>query len=180
MGKVGLFLGINVVLFNNKGVNRLMKHSIAIVVSLMTGIMSMPATATCADDGYTNRLNSGQTQTALRGKRILATGGGEQWNEDHCSNGDLYKVGVSDDPVDPYAFRGKWGVSGSAQAAVVTYNYTVGGSSTYSWSLWENELRGLCWEGSGGNVIATAPAPRSAGPCSSSSTSPASRGASKK
>ena len=159
-----------------------MKHLIAIVVPLLTGIVSMPATATCADDGYTNRLSQGAIRGALNNKRILATGGGEQWNEDHCSNRNLFKVGVSDDdPVDPRAYRGTWDISGTGSNAEVTYNYTVGGSSSYSWSLWENGSGGLCWEGSGGNVIATAPAPGSlSGTCNpQQQASPASRGASK-
>ena len=158
-----------------------MKHSIAIIVSILTGIMSMPATAACADNGYTNRLSQGAIRGALNNKRILATGGGEQWNEDHCSNSNLFKVGVSDDdPVDPRAYRGTWGISGSGSNALVTYNYTVGGSSSYSWSLWENGTGGLCWEGSGGNVIATAPAPGPLSGTCNPSASPASSQGGKK
>ena len=156
-----------------------MKYSAAVVMFLMTGIISMQATAACTDDGYTNRLTQGEMRSALNNKWILATGGGEEWNEDHCSNGNLFKVGVSpDDPVDPRAYRGTWGVSGTGSNALVNYNYTVGGSSSFSWSLWENGSGGLCWEGSGGNVIATAPAPGPLSGTCSAPASPASRAAS--
>ena len=93
--------------------------------------------------------------------------GGEEWNEDHCAGGALYKVGDGS-VVDPRAFRGTWAV-GSGNPALVTYIYTVGGSSTYEWTLWRNDVGGLCWEGAGSTIIATAPAPvpGSAGtPCS--------------
>ena len=100
-----------------------MKHSAALVIFLATGILSMPATAACTDDGFTNRLNQAQIRTALNNKRILATGGGEEWNEDHCSNGNLFKVGVSpDDPVDPRAYRGTW----STFRCPCTYNNRPG------------------------------------------------------
>ena len=156
-----------------------MKNSMVVVLFLMAGSMSMPTKAACTDDGYSSRLNQGQIRTALNNKRILAMGGGEEWNEDHCSNGNLFKVGVSDDdPVDPRAYRGTWGTSGSGQNAEVTYNYTVGGSSSYSWSLWEDGTGGLCWEGAGGNVVATAPAPGPLSGSCSPSASPASTRAS--
>lgn len=134
------------------------------------GLGCGPVAAACSDSGYTTQLRStgGNTiQDALNDKRILTTGG--EWNEDHCSNGALYKVGIPDDPVDPRAYRGMWSVSGNGADSVVNYNYTVGGNSSFSWSLWKNDEGGLCWEalGSGGAIIATtatAPGPLS-GPC---------------
>jgi hypothetical protein len=132
----------------------------ATVVILLMGFGGGPAAATCSDNGYTTRLMTTGGNTiadVLNGKRILAMGGGEEWNEDHCANGNLFKVGVSaDDPVDPRAYRGIWGVSGTGAAnSMVTYNYMVGGSSSFSWQLWQNDAGGLCWGNPGGDVIAT-------------------------
>jgi hypothetical protein len=140
-----------------------MKYPMAVVVILLMGVGGGPAAAACSDSRYSTQLTSAGANTiqdALNDKRILATGGGEEWNEDHCSNGALYKVGVSaDDPVDPRAYRGMWGTSGMDANSMVTYNYTVGGSSSFSWTLWQNTTTGgLCWEDSG-NIIATASEP---------------------
>ena len=101
----------------------------------------------------------------MSGTRVEAVApDGEEWNEDHCSSGDLYKLGDGT-TVDPYAYRGTWVPSGFK----VTYNYTVGGNSTYTWTLWEDTTTNrICWEDeSGSPIIATAPAPGGAGSCSS-------------
>jgi hypothetical protein len=45
----------------------------------------------------------------------------------------------------------------------VTYNYTVGGSLSFTWLLWEGDA-GLCWEDGSGAIVATAPPPGPA-PC---------------
>ena len=117
----------------------------------------------CAAIGYGSAVtNQGQINTRLGGKRILAVGPGGDWKEDHCSNGNLFKVGVSPtDPVDPRAYRGTWQIAGTGNARLVQYNYTVGGPGlTYTWALWENASGDLCWENpTGGALIATAPAP---------------------
>jgi hypothetical protein len=145
-----------------------MRHSIALAIIFLMIIGGGPARAACSDSGYSTQLMStgGNTiQSALNGKRILATGGGEEWREDHCASGALYKVEASaNDPVDPYAYRGQWSVSGQGSNSKVNYNYSVGGSSNFSWALWQNASGGLCWENSG-NIIATAPAPGPSGTC---------------
>ena len=153
-----------------------MKYSMAVVVILLIGVGAGPAAASCFNDGYENQLfsNGNRLQDALNNKRILATGGGEAWNEDHCSNGNLFKVGVADDPVDPRAFRGTWFAEGSGANSLVTYNYTVGGTSSFSWELWQNGAGGLCWENPSTNdTIATAPAPGGlTGTCDTTPTPP--------
>lgn len=139
-----------------------MKHLRLIGMFLLMGIASNAVAVTCSDQGYT-ALNNAQANAALSGKRVLAVAPDEQWNEDHCADGALFKVGDGS-PVDPRAFRGTWTVQPGPPPVSVTYDYTVGGSSNYTWELWGNN-GSLCWEG-GGAIIATAPAPGSAGtPC---------------
>jgi hypothetical protein len=54
---------------------------------------------------------------------------------------------------------------GQAQGTV-QYNYTVGGSSSFSWTLYTNESGGICWENPvDGEIVATAPPPTPADPC---------------
>ena len=141
---------------------RLMKHSMAVGVILLMGFGSDATAGPCSDGGYGTQLKAtgGNSITdALSNKRIIATGG-EEWKEDHCANGNLFKVGVSvDDPVDPRAYRGTWGVTGGGAGSQVTYSYTVGGTSNYAWKLWKNNDSGnLCWEDNS-QIIATAPNP---------------------
>ena len=140
---------------------------------LLIGVASDAAAVSCEDDGFGDGpLNAGQTRGELNDKRVLATApGGEEWNEDHCSNGNLFKVGDGT-PVDPRAFRGTWDVVGGAPAnRRVVYNYTVTGSSTFEWTLWRDSPGGsLCWgdPNNGNEVVATAPAPGSlTGTCDS-------------
>ena len=147
-----------------------MKKLSVIGFFLLIGIASNTWAVSCSDDGY-SKLNKPNAVSALSNKRIWAVApgvGGEEWNEDHCagSGGALYKVGDGS-VVDPRTFRGTWAV-GNGNPAPVTYSYTVGGSSTYTWKLWGKTDGRLCWEDAG-TIIATAPAPApvSAGtPCS--------------
>ena len=66
--------------------------------------------------------------TALVGKSVDASGGGENWKESHCSGGQLWKVGAGT-AVDPAVKIGTW----STSAHNVTYDYGTGG--TYTWTL---------------------------------------------
>jgi len=138
-----------------------MKHTVVVGAFLLMAVGGN-ATAACEDSGYTKQVKAtgaNSIENTLSGKRILATGDDGEWNEDHCANGALYKVGVSpDDPVDPRAYRGTWEVSDSGEDSEVTYHYTVGGNSSFSWKLWQDKSGNLCWE-DGGSIIATAPAP---------------------
>ena len=101
--------------------------------------------------------------TELGGKNIIASGGGEEWNEDHCANGTLYKVGTEDGPpkhperdsVDPRAPIGSWSTAGDN----ITYNYGTGGS--YTFELWRDTCTGGTCTGTyyycdtGGSIVAT-------------------------
>lgn len=85
-------------------------------------------------------LNKAQILTLLQGKRVYAVSpGGEDWKEDHCASGELYKVGdPSNSAVDPRALRGSWSVSedvlslpgGSLTLGKISYTYTNASSST--------------------------------------------------
>lgn len=111
-------------------------------------------TKKCVDlDTSYVRLGVPEIIDAISGKRIEATTPvgvtpPEEWNEDHCAlpdGGALYKVGVSvNDPVDPRAYRGVWGVA-SLGGASVQYNYRPSGT-IYNWSLWKNGSDDLCWQ----------------------------------
>jgi hypothetical protein len=121
--------------------------------------------ADCENEGYVTQLKNDNPPKsmadALDDKRILAKtlDDSEEWNEDHCSNGALYKVGVSPtDPVDPRAYRGQWSAEGQGAKSVVVYDYG-GPGVTYRWTLWEDASGGLCWEDENNNVVAIAPLP---------------------
>lgn len=136
-----------------------MKHlifsSVALVFVSGPGIV----VASCSDEGFGNRLNQNQIENRLSDKRVLAISpSGEEWHQDHCDNGNLFKVGTTASPpkypgrpsVDPRAYRGTWETSGSGANALVRYNYTVGGNLSFDWSLWSdtagNTLGRLCWQ----------------------------------
>lgn len=138
-----------------------MKHGYtALTATLLIAGMAGTAHSDCSGAGYT--IPASNPGTVLSGKRIVTDDG--QSKEDHCSNGNLFKVGNPAKPViDPRAFRGTWSPSAapSGSAGQVTYSYTVGGSNTYTFSLYQNVSGALCWQDSGGNVVATASSPTS-------------------
>lgn len=132
--------------------------------SLVIFVVSAPTFAvTCSDLGYGTRLKDTNADpnyrwTYLSNKRILATefGGTEEWNEDHCAGGALYKLADPLNPVtDPRALRGSWAPNGSINQNI-TYNY--GGANIFTWSVWRNGAGDLCWK-SATDAIATSPAP---------------------
>ena len=137
-----------------------MKHLSITGMLLLMGIAGNAIAGGCSDAGYKSPLNG----NSLSDKRVEAVApGGEEWNEDHCSSGELYKLGDGT-PVDPYALRGNW----TSSLKTVTYNYTGDSGSPYLWTLWQNNAsaKSICWEDSSGGIIATAPEPGSAGDCS--------------
>lgn len=141
-----------------------MKKRILILGAAVAVLFSGAVAANCSSSGYATQLTGTSVSSALTNKRIDANApgaGGENWNEDHCASGQLYKVGLGvGDPVDPYALRGSWSVSGN------NVSYTYGTLAPYVWTLWTNGSGGLCWENAG-SVVATMPsAPGTAGPCS--------------
>ena len=133
---------------------------------------SLAPTLGCALAGFstqlTNQVPLPNISDTLAGMRIEATAPpgpptGEEWNEDHCAGGDLYKVGnttgtPSEQAVDPRVIRGTWTTFGTDENSVVRYNYT-GIGTPYDWTLWTDGSGGLCWEDSSNNVVATDPAP---------------------
>jgi hypothetical protein len=125
------------------------------------------AQTACSDLGYETRIGrvddpNDEIINELSGKRIeaVAPDDGEEWNEDHCASGALYKVGAGT-REDPRGFRGTWGPN--SRNNVVTYDYEGSGSLSYIWSLWKDAdgTQGLCWgnPSAGHAAIAEADAP---------------------
>lgn len=114
-----------------------MKTVLAIAGVVLAVGAAGDALAGCGGVAGDNRIsNQGGIQGALGGKRINAVSpGGEDWKEDHCAGGDLYKVGAGT-TVDPRVKRGVWSIVGTGNDRSVQYAYT--GGSTYVWTLWQN------------------------------------------
>jgi len=141
--------------------------------------------STCTNAGYTFQLDATDIGTALTDTRVMAVdpSSSEEWNEDHCGgpvSGNLYKIGDGS-AVDPRALRGTWTAGGNRGLSLVTYNYNVGGSSFWSWTLWSDTADpttgGLCWETTSPNsdtattavaIDASPMRPVPASPCASS------------
>lgn len=105
----------------------------------------------------------------LNGKRIYAGNappGGtitEDWKEDHCSGGDLFKQGLGvGHPVDPYKKIGTWTDNGDG---TITYDYGSP-ATTFTWKLYVRKGGGLCWEDTSTTaIIATGAAIGPVGSC---------------
>jgi len=132
-----------------------MNRALCIVAAVTAAVFAQGASADgCTTLGYSGGpLASAGIVAALSGKRVQASGGTEDWNEDHCVGGDLYRVGDGT-AVDPRVKEGTW----TSASNTATYNYT--GGSSYGWSLYQDvtnfPLAPLCWEQtSGGGAIVT-------------------------
>lgn len=132
-----------------------MNRSLALVGLLLAFGVASEVMAGCGTVAGDNRLsNLGGIQGALSGKRINAVSpgpGGEDWKEDHCPGGDLYKVGDGS-AVDPRVKRGTWSIFGTGNDRSVRYVYTGDANSPYTWTLWQNA--GVLYFCSGGSEIA--------------------------
>lgn len=128
-----------------------MKYLIATTMTLLLFISSQ-VMADCQGQGYNTPVSADK----LSGKRIIAEAPGEEWKEDHCTNGELYKVGAGTS-VDPRKKIGTWSIDIANSPAQATYTYD--GGSSYSFSLYTNGSEGLCWEDGGGQVAAETVAP---------------------
>lgn len=144
-----------------------MRKQLILAPVLFVVSASTAAQQACSDLGYTDRVGfagdtTGEIVNELSDKRIeaVAVDDGEEWNEDHCASGALYKVGAGT-VEDPRAYRGSWATNGANN--LVTYDYTVQGTFSYAWSLWKNGADDLCWGDVAGTpthqAIATSPAP---------------------
>lgn len=111
-----------------------MKNLLVVVSVMLTMGLAGEAYAICGSPGD-QRLNQTQAATALNGKRVNAVSpSGEDWKEDHCTSGALYKVGAGT-AVDPRKQVGTWAIVGTGSNTTVQYSYT--GLSPYTWSLWQ-------------------------------------------
>ncbi len=86
-------------------------------------------TAWSAVDCIAQGTDVSSTTSSLQGKRVVASQGADQWNEEHCSsNGDLIEIARgTGDPIDPTRQVGTW--SGEDAGATVTYTYTENASA---------------------------------------------------
>jgi hypothetical protein len=108
-----------------------MKQHAVLVGAFLLCAHSASAIAQCSNAGGYQKLNGSQITTALSGMRLVAVGPSDDWKEDHCPTGTLYKVGDGT-PVDPRALRGSWQVVGDQ----IRYSYTGDSGSPYTWDVW--------------------------------------------
>jgi putative hemolysin len=102
-----------------------MKRLIITSIVLFAGI-SGGAMAAC---DVKSRVTGSALITLISNQTVCATRGGDKWQEQHRSGGQLwdYKKGPSDQ-VDPSEQVGTWSIASNN----VTYTYTGGSSFTYS------------------------------------------------
>jgi hypothetical protein len=136
-------------------------------VLLMASLLpALPAWgATCVSNGYSSQYSESQIDGALTGNSVDADNptSGENWKEDHCTGGDLFKVGAGT-PGDPYRKVGEYQIS-SDGSDTISYTYT--GLSPYTFTVWSNGT-GLWWELGGDAKAIDADAvgsPAAAGTC---------------
>lgn len=106
------------------------KRLAALAVLAGMSVQAFAQSVSCPGGG--SPLIAADITTLLSGKTVCATSGGDRWQEYHQAGGALidYKKGPSD-PVDPTKTVGGWSANGSA----ITYNYTDGGISSYSFAV---------------------------------------------
>lgn len=96
------------------------------------------AVAACAAPGASQVKNI-DLDTLLSGNTVCATRGGESWQEEHHSSGQLWDYKLGDGhPVDPRKQLGSWTITGNGSGAntAVQYSYSDGG--TYTYEVWLN------------------------------------------
>jgi hypothetical protein len=104
--------------------------TVNLIPGILLAALAVDAMAACPG----TRLNKQQIESQLNNTSITAVApNNEDWKEDHCSGGDLYKVGTTESPpkypggpsVDPRALRGTWAAEnlGSNRGAAITYSY---------------------------------------------------------
>jgi hypothetical protein len=95
--------------------------------------------------------------TLLTGNTVCVSGSAGNWEaqEFHKSGGSLsdWKHGASS-VTDPTAVIGNWSIAGAGTNTTVSYNYTVGGNSSYLYTVFDNGNSNYSFC-RGGNVIVT-------------------------
>lgn len=130
----------------------------AFFCSILLAGFAVEAAANCENN---TRLNANKIERELSGWSITAVGDGNEWKEDHCANGSLYKVGNPDKPkVDPRAKKGTWSIDEieGRGNAVVTYLYKSGDNTSgpYSFQIHQAKNGGpLYFCDESGRVVAT-------------------------
>jgi len=109
-----------------------MKRLIITSIVLLAGISAEAMAVDCVN----NQLKNSLVTTAVSGKTVCATNGGDKWQEFHQGGGALidYKKGPND-LVDKTKTVGSWNTSGSDTNTTVDYTY---GAQTYSYKVFLN------------------------------------------
>jgi len=130
----------------------MLRKAIWPVYALSILLASEMTIAGCEDVADYNFEPADGTRGVLVDMRVNADSPttGENWHEDHCSGGDLFKVGDGSS-VDPYRRVGSW--IGSRSGPTVTYNYGDP-DGPYIWDLFVDGDH-VCWDDPDtGSVIA--------------------------
>ncbi len=99
-------------------------------VAVCPGAAANQLTDTALTDLLAGNLAAGSTMCASRG--------GDSWQEEHHTNGQLWDYKLGDGhAVDPRKQVGSWVVTGAGAATEVTYTYT-GGSPVYSFKVYDD------------------------------------------
>lgn len=109
-----------------------MKRLMVTSLVLLAGISGEVMAVNCAD----NQVKNSAITTAVYGKTVCATNGGDKWQEFHAPNFDLidWKKGGTD-PIDPTKKVGTWSTDTNGNNSAVNYHY---GSRTYSYKVYLN------------------------------------------
>jgi hypothetical protein len=113
---------VDINIIHSKG-ETVMKRLMVASILLLAGI-SGEVVAACSDPQVTGSDLTG----LITGNTVCATSGGDQWQEQHRTGGQLWDYKKGSDPVDPTKQVGNWSIA----ADNVTYSYTGGQSYTYS------------------------------------------------
>jgi hypothetical protein len=101
--------------------------------TLLAVLPSLALAANCSNSTGYNRLNAGQLQTLLNGNTACYPANGPYHNQEYHNGVRIedYKLGPGH-PKDPKSDIGSYLINTVMGVAQVTYNYTAGGSFSYS------------------------------------------------
>ncbi|WP_152485961.1 hypothetical protein [Methylohalobius crimeensis] len=109
-------------------------------------LLSLVSSAAMATSCTGQPMSETEILNTLNSRSIVAINldTGEEWKEEHCPNGKLYKVG---DPknlaVDPRALKGSWSTSSininsTSSIGLVSYTYDSQNPLTYTFTMFKD------------------------------------------